>query len=344
MALTPEQQALDYNPELQDVSRQRKLAELLMAQGMQQPQGQMISGHYVAPSFTQQLNPMANILAGQAIGGRADTKQAELASALRTQGDAAVQKVMETFATNPKLAVQEAAKLQQYPQVKALLPTLVKELETPTSIREFNFAKENPQYMGYRSSLNKAGAPSMTAITNVANYEPFKNKIQGGMGEGLVDQWKTLKNIPIEIANIDKAIELAPKGFAGTFAQQKTDIAKLFNNNLGTKIAVDKVNNTEELGSRLFVSTMENLKKMDATPSQYQQKVMQDAFGTITSDPTSLPKILAVQKEILQAKASSHNLQVQQAETGPAKMQFPYSIYIGEQPPSTGNQGGWRIK
>jgi len=85
MALTPEQQALDYNPELQDVSRQRKLAELLMAQGMQQPQGQMISGYYVAPSFTQQLNPMANILAGQAIGGRADTEQAKLAETLRTQ-------------------------------------------------------------------------------------------------------------------------------------------------------------------------------------------------------------------------------------------------------------------
>jgi len=83
--MTPEQQALDYNPELQDVSRQRKLAELLMAQGMQQPQGQMISGHYVAPSFTQQLNPMANILAGQAIGGRADTEQAKLADTLRTQ-------------------------------------------------------------------------------------------------------------------------------------------------------------------------------------------------------------------------------------------------------------------
>jgi len=85
MALTPEQQALDYNPELQDVSRQRKMAELLMAQGMQQPQGQMISGHYVAPSWSQQMNPIANILAGQAIGNRADTEQLKIAEALRTQ-------------------------------------------------------------------------------------------------------------------------------------------------------------------------------------------------------------------------------------------------------------------
>jgi hypothetical protein len=126
MALTPEQQALDFNPELQDVSRQRKLAELLMSQGMQQPQGQMISGHYVAPSWTQQLNPIANILAGQAVGERADTKQMEMATALRTQGDAAVQKVMKTFEQNPQAGVLEASQLQQYPQVKALLPQLTK--------------------------------------------------------------------------------------------------------------------------------------------------------------------------------------------------------------------------
>jgi len=85
MALTAEQQAMDFNPELQDVSRQRKLADLLMSQGMQQPQGQMISGYYVAPSWAQQLNPMANILAGQAVGSRADTEQAKLAEALRVQ-------------------------------------------------------------------------------------------------------------------------------------------------------------------------------------------------------------------------------------------------------------------
>jgi hypothetical protein len=83
MALTAEQEALNFNPELQDVGRQRKLADLLMSQGMQQPQGQMVSGHYVAPSFLQKINPIANILAGQAVGERADTKQVELAAVLR---------------------------------------------------------------------------------------------------------------------------------------------------------------------------------------------------------------------------------------------------------------------
>jgi hypothetical protein len=102
---TAEEQALTFNPELQDVSRQRKLAELLMAQGMQQPQGQMISGRYVAPSFTQQLNPLANILAGQAIGERADTKQQDLATALRGKQQQVMQAWSQAKTPQEKFAI-----------------------------------------------------------------------------------------------------------------------------------------------------------------------------------------------------------------------------------------------
>jgi hypothetical protein len=105
MALTAEQQALDY-PELQDVGRQRKLADLLMASGMQQPQGQMISGYYIPPSFAQQLNPMANILASQAVGERADTKQLELASALRGRNAQDIQTYAQLQQTDPAKAIQ----------------------------------------------------------------------------------------------------------------------------------------------------------------------------------------------------------------------------------------------
>jgi hypothetical protein len=153
--MTPEQQAMDFNPELQDVSRQRKLADLLMAQGLQQPQGQMISGYYVAPSWSQQLNPMANILAGQAIGERADTKQTELAQALRTQGDAAAKDVMDTYKQDPQAALAKASQYQQFPQVKALLPQLSKVAlpEATTLEREFAAAKSDPNNP-FKGSLN----------------------------------------------------------------------------------------------------------------------------------------------------------------------------------------------
>jgi hypothetical protein len=120
MALTAEQQALDFNPELQDVSRQRKLADLLMSQGMQQPQGQMISGHYVAPSFLQQLNPLANMLAGQAVGSRADTKQAELATALRNRDAADIEEYARLQQVDPAQAIRFGLKSQS-PTLKALV-------------------------------------------------------------------------------------------------------------------------------------------------------------------------------------------------------------------------------
>jgi hypothetical protein len=171
MALTPEQQAMDFNPELQDVSRQRKLADLLMSQGMQQPQGQMISGYYVAPSFTQQLNPLANILAGQAVGERVDTKQAQMAEMLRVKGDAAAKDVMDTYKQDPQAALAKATQYQQFPQVKALLPTLAKALESPTSVQEFQYAQQNPAFAEYQTNLKRAGGTNLNVNTGQHGFD-----------------------------------------------------------------------------------------------------------------------------------------------------------------------------
>jgi hypothetical protein len=132
MALTPEQQAMDFNPELQDINRQQKLAELLMAQGMQgQPQGQMISGYYVAPSFTQQLNPLAKMLAGQAVGEKADVQQAKLAEALRTQKGEALATFQELM-SKPETRGQA----MQYAAKNQFLQPLVSELMKPQKLAE----------------------------------------------------------------------------------------------------------------------------------------------------------------------------------------------------------------
>ena len=200
MALTAEQEALDFNPELQDVSRQRKLAELLMAKGMQQPQGQMISGHYVAPSWTQQLNPMANILAGEAVGERADTKQSELATALRTQGNSAVQKVMETFNQNPQLGVQEAAKLQQFPQVKALLPTLAKALELTPEERQYKAAIADKSFEG---GFNAFKNQMTDAQKESARNERIKT--------GIAQQEFNLNNAPYNPASFGQPARQMPQ-------------------------------------------------------------------------------------------------------------------------------------
>ena len=65
------------------LSRQQQLANLLTQQGMQAPQGQMVSGRYVAPSIFQNLAGLANIYVGQRMSEKADEKRAELAQKLR---------------------------------------------------------------------------------------------------------------------------------------------------------------------------------------------------------------------------------------------------------------------
>jgi len=80
------------SPEASDIQRQRKLADLLTANAFNQPQGQMISGHYVPPSWTQQLAPLVSGLSGSMLGSNIDKKQEALAQQLRGKQEAEIEK------------------------------------------------------------------------------------------------------------------------------------------------------------------------------------------------------------------------------------------------------------
>ncbi len=79
--LSPEQML-----QQQQILRQQKMAEMLLQQGMQQPQGQMVSGRYVAPSIFQNLAGLANTYMGQRGIEKANQAQIDLAKAIR-QGE-----------------------------------------------------------------------------------------------------------------------------------------------------------------------------------------------------------------------------------------------------------------
>ena len=85
MAETTPLDILGTDPEVLGLQRQRQLANLLTGQAFNQPQGQMISGRYVAPSALQQALPMINAAIGGLTNANLDTKQQELATALRGQ-------------------------------------------------------------------------------------------------------------------------------------------------------------------------------------------------------------------------------------------------------------------
>jgi hypothetical protein len=69
----------------QALNRQQQMAQLLMQQGQQQPQGQMVSGRYVAPSFFQYAAPLAQTFAGMRLAEKGDIQALEMAKQLRQQ-------------------------------------------------------------------------------------------------------------------------------------------------------------------------------------------------------------------------------------------------------------------
>lgn len=69
--------------EQQALNRQQQMAQLLMQQGTQQPQGQMVSGRFVPTSFFQNIAPLAQMYAGSRLAEKGDKQALELAAALR---------------------------------------------------------------------------------------------------------------------------------------------------------------------------------------------------------------------------------------------------------------------
>ena len=187
--LPTEQAVAQSSPEVIGIERQRKLADLLTAQGFSQPQGQMISGHYVAPSWTQQLAPLANVLAGNAISERADIKQQELAAALRAKQNQVVNAFTEAKTPKEKFAAatseyapswlksvgaemlktQKAGKGDVISQLD--LPTgqmqtiLEGKPDLPSSIEEYQYAQKDPNFANYQIGLKRAGATNINMPT-----------------------------------------------------------------------------------------------------------------------------------------------------------------------------------
>jgi hypothetical protein len=87
-----------FEPEMQDISRQRDLAKMLLQKGMSDNlQGQMVSGRYVGASPLQGIANMYSAYKGKQLAEESDKKQAELARMLRTAGVQESQDILSTI-------------------------------------------------------------------------------------------------------------------------------------------------------------------------------------------------------------------------------------------------------
>jgi hypothetical protein len=102
----------------QALNRQQQMAQLLMQQGQQQPQGQMVSGRYVAPSFFQYATPLAQMYAGTRLAEKGEKAALDLAAKLRETQSKEIEQFGELMKTDPAAAYRLAA--QSYvPELRA---------------------------------------------------------------------------------------------------------------------------------------------------------------------------------------------------------------------------------
>ena len=86
---------IQYQPQMQDISRQLKLADALRSQSQQPLTGQMVSGHYVKPAITQYLAQALNGYNAGATERDAEKKQTDLLTGYQTKQNNASQALID---------------------------------------------------------------------------------------------------------------------------------------------------------------------------------------------------------------------------------------------------------
>lgn len=123
------------NPEAIQIMQRQKMAEQLMAQGQEPLNGQMVSGHFVAPSWTQQLAKGLNTYMGAKGMREATEAQQALAQKLRDQRQSEMGQLTQLFQGRP---ADQLPADQQGP---------VRSAQGPDIAGAYNFAaaSQNPQ-------------------------------------------------------------------------------------------------------------------------------------------------------------------------------------------------------
>jgi hypothetical protein len=322
-AYLTDQALLAQNPELQDLSRQRKLAEMLTSKAFEQPQGQMISGHYVKPSWTQQLAPLVSGIAGQAMGENLDKKQLAMAEALKTKGDAAVQKVMTDYKENPQLGLQTASALSQYPQVKALLPQLSKVAinEPTTDVQNFQYQQKVPEFGIYQREQANLKSPK-TSVYN--NMPPAESEYAKTFGAGVAKQDLALKDIaesaPAVISNVQRQKEIlkSDKVITGFGAEPRLALAQ-FGQSIGAggKNADELVANTQTLLAGRAGATLDAIKTSNLGSAQGFSNTDRDflekaKLGGIKYTAESLKRQLEIEEKVARGGLEKWNIRLKE--------------------------------
>lgn len=208
--------------------------------------------------------------------------------------------------------------------------------------KETNIAQ--PEFVDTLRALGTATDPATrTFLTNRLNYLtthapgtnvkvnayiPASEEAQKEFMKETRATYGALKQSSAMFANIEAAKKLIPSAsaFMGAGGEGMKTAASFLNNRLGMNINTEGVKDATELQSRLFQGIMDNLRKLDAQPSERQQAALQEALGSLATDPKALSNVLDAFADSVRNKIDIHNAEVQSAISRGVK--FPYDPII----------------
>jgi hypothetical protein len=217
-----------FEPEIQDITRQREMAKMLLQKGMADNlQGQMVSGRYVGASPWQGIANMYAAYSGRQLAEEADKKQAELSKLLRQETMTDMGRYLEAIQGRPESITQQQATEGNLPQGQTMLDdqgqrTLVPQVN-PAVAPDYN--KALAVALGSRSPMVQAlGTTAIGEMTKpqklgadeqLVRFNPQSQKYET-IGAGAPKKSSELKDYEFALS----------QGFKGSFMDYQTALKK----------------------------------------------------------------------------------------------------------------------
>jgi len=336
-----DQQILGQTPETAEIARQRKIADLLTSQAFNQPQGGMVSGRYVAPSWAQQLQPLASALGGSYLSAKTDEKADALAKALRQRQVAEIEEYSRLQETDPGAALGFAL-ASNNPTLQSIAKEELKgiklaegevftkprlgggvtemrggEKETSEQ-KDYKLAKSQGftgTFLEYQTAVKKAGASNI----HVNTEKSYGTEFAQGMAKNDISLFQSAQKAPEMLANVERTKQLLndPNLITGFGAQQKLDLARLGSSlGIGGKTVQATVANTQQLFANRAQATLDAIRDSGLGAGQgftnKDREFLEAAkLGNIIYDKESLKRQLDIEEKVARGAAEKWNQRLQ---------------------------------
>jgi hypothetical protein len=301
----------------QQINRQQRMAEMLM-QNTQQPQGQMVSGRYVAPSFFQNILPLVNAYVGKGMLEEGDKKQQALAEAIRGKQNQQVQGYLSamqgTPAVMPEIQRDDMGNVMP-PVEKASGPNFAEAFKyatnpyAPAPLQAAGYAMLKPEKLAAGESMytpNFATNKFTPTISNPKEITPTESQkdyavaVQQGYKGSFMDYLRDVKNMREQRVRISVGGggggNVGPMGGQGGFDKKGNFIST--NGAIFTPVEIRK--DREEVGSLInALQSINKISKEDVAASDtILGNVSEGGFKGYVAKQAGLDQVIAAQNKI----------------------------------------------